>query len=659
MTDEDPVIFVIDDDLSMRATLSDVMRSVGLDVQTFASAQDFLGSKLPDAPACLVLDVRLPGQSGLDLHRVLRESGVELPVVFISGHSDVQMSVRAMKAGAVDFLAKPFRDQDLLDAVHEGVERDRARRGRAVKAAELQERYRSLTEREREIMALVVAGHPNKQTAGNLGLAEVTVKAHRQQIMHKMKARSLPELVRMATQTARCAGQGLTSSWRAHKPLVEGTLHPRTGRRSGGSTIARQFGWEGKGRGWCTHARPRGAGGDADDGSALCTWRTGNAAPGWRVHPVPEPIPRGAARPTALLLAPASAHPSRESMQKLAHELSLKADLDPEWAALPLALVEHEDRPALLLDDAGGEPLHRLIHGPMEPGRCMRLAAGIARALRELHARNLIHKDVKPANVLVDAETGKVRLMGFGIASRLRRERQAAEPPELIAGTLAYMAPEQTGRMNRSVDSRSDLYALGVTLYEMLTGSLPFTAADPMEWVHCHIAREAVPPHERCADVPPAVSAIVMKLLAKTPEERYQTAGGVEHDLRRCLASWEARGRIDAFRARRAGHAGPAGHSRKGSTVARTRSRPCSPPSSAWSAAARRSWCSYPAIRASASPRSSTSCTSALVPSRALFASGKFDQYKRDIPYSTLAQAFQGLDPPPSGEERCRTGALA
>ena len=129
MTDEHPVIFIIDDDPSMRATLADVMRSVGLAVQTFASAQDFLGSKLPDAPACLVLDVRLPGQSGLDLHRTLAESGIELPVVFISGHGDVQISVRAMKAGAVDFLAKPFRDQDLLDAVHEGIERDRARRG--------------------------------------------------------------------------------------------------------------------------------------------------------------------------------------------------------------------------------------------------------------------------------------------------------------------------------------------------------------------------------------------------------------------------------------------------------------------------------------------------------------------------------------------------
>jgi FixJ family two-component response regulator len=198
LTDEHPVILIIDDDPSMRATLADVMRSVGLAVQTFASAQDFLGSQLPDEPACLVLDVRLPGQSGLDLHRTLAESGVELPVVFISGHGDVQISVQAMKAGAVDFLAKPFRDQDLLDAVQEGIERDRARRGRAVKTAELHKRYRSLTERERDIMALVVLGDPNKQIAAKLALAEVAVKAHRRQIMHKMKAGSLPELVRMA-----------------------------------------------------------------------------------------------------------------------------------------------------------------------------------------------------------------------------------------------------------------------------------------------------------------------------------------------------------------------------------------------------------------------------------------------------------------------------
>ena len=153
-----------------------------------------------------------------------------------------------------------------------------------------------------------------------------------------------------------------------------------------------------------------------------------------------------------------------------------------------------------------------------------------------MHERGLIHKDIKPANILVDAASGGVWLTGFGIASRLPREHQAPAPPEVIAGTLAYMAPEQTGRMNRSVDSRSDLYALGVTLYEMLTGQLPFTAADPMGWVHCHIARQPAPPDERVAGIPGPLSAIAMKLLAKTAEERYQTASGLEADLQRCLS---------------------------------------------------------------------------------------------------------------------------
>src|SRR5262249_21259409 len=146
-----------------------------------------------------------------------------------------------------------------------------------------------------------------------------------------------------------------------------------------------------------------------------------------------------------------------------------------------------------------------------------------------------------------DTATGEVRLTGFGIASRLPRERPVAEPPEMIAGTLAYMAPEQTGRMNRSVDSRSDLYACGVTLYELLTGTLPFTATDPLEWIHCHIARPPTPPSERVPGIPKPLVAIVMKLLAKTPEERYQTEAGVEADLRRCLVEWEALGRIEPF----------------------------------------------------------------------------------------------------------------
>ena len=182
----------------------------------------------------------------------------------------------------------------------------------------------------------------------------------------------------------------------------------------------------------------------------------------------------------------------------------------------------------LVLTDPGGEPLDRLLGRPMEVAPFLRVAIGLSAALGQLHGRGLIHKDIKPANVLVNSATGQVWLTGFGIASRLPRERQSPDPPEFIAGTLAYMAPEQTGRMNRSIDSRSDLYALGVTLYEMLTGSLPFTASDPMEWVHCHIARQPVPPGERLKDVPAPVSAIIMKLLAKTAEERYQTAAGVE-----------------------------------------------------------------------------------------------------------------------------------
>src|SRR3989441_7212898 len=190
--------------------------------------------------------------------------------------------------------------------------------------------------------------------------------------------------------------------------------------------------------------------------------------------------------------------------------------------------------------------LNSAIGVPMEIGRFLPLALAITAALKEVHQSGLIHKDIKPDNILV-SETGDVQLTGFDIASRLPRERQLPAPPEFIAGTLAYMAPEQTGRMNRSIDARSDLYALGVTLYEALTGSLPFSASDPMEWVHCHIARQPVSPAERSSNVPVPLAAIIMKLLAKTAEDRYQTAVGVESDLRRCLAEWETQRRIDEF----------------------------------------------------------------------------------------------------------------
>jgi len=234
---------------------------------------------------------------------------------------------------------------------------------------------------------------------------------------------------------------------------------------------------------------------------------------------------------STLALSPVMERPAPGSLRKIEHEFSLKEDLDPAWAVRPLALTQDQGRTMLLLEDPGGEPLDQLLKEPMELQQLLRIAIGLAAALNQLHRRGLIHKDLKPSNVLVNAATGQVWLMGFAIALRLPRERQPLEPPELIAGTLAYMAPEQTGRMNRSIDSRTDLYALGVTLYEMLTGVLPFTAADPMEVVHCHIARPPVPPAERRKGIPAAVSAIIMKLLAKAAEERYQTAAGLERDV--------------------------------------------------------------------------------------------------------------------------------
>jgi serine/threonine protein kinase len=228
-----------------------------------------------------------------------------------------------------------------------------------------------------------------------------------------------------------------------------------------------------------------------------------------------------------LLLSPVAEYPASETLERLEHEYSLREELDPAWAAQPIAITQQWDRTVLVLEDPGGVPLDQLVGEPLDLAFSLRVAIGLSNVIDRLHQRGLIHKDIKPANVLVNSVSGRCWLKGFGIASRLPRERQSAEAPELVSGTLAYMAPEQTGRMNRSIDSRSDLYSLGVTLYQMLTGSLPFMASDPMEWVHCHIARKPLPPAQRVETIPEAVSAIIMKLLAKTAEERYQTASGL------------------------------------------------------------------------------------------------------------------------------------
>jgi PAS domain S-box-containing protein len=344
-----------------------------------------------------------------------------------------------------------------------------------------------------------------------------------------------------------------------------------------------------------------------------------------------------------LIVLPASEQPTQTILDRIAHEYSFKDELDSTWAVLPLELTrDRGGKLILVLEDPGGELLGGLLGTPMEVGLFLRLAVGVAAALGKVHQHRLIHKDIKPANILVNSASEEVRLTGFGIASRLTRERQSVQPPEFIGGTLAYMAPEQTGRMNRSIDSRTDIYSLGVTLYEMLTGSLPFTASDPMEWIHCHIARQARAPSERATGIPDVLSSIVMKLLAKTAEERYQTAGGIESDLRRCLREWQLHGSIEPF-----------------ALAAQDTSDQLLIPEQLYGREREIATllASFDRVVAQGGPelvlisgyagvgKSSlvNELHKVLVAPRGLFAAGKFDQYKRDIPYATLAQAFQVL----------------
>lgn len=344
---------------------------------------------------------------------------------------------------------------------------------------------------------------------------------------------------------------------------------------------------------------------------------------------------------SVLTVRTVSHQPTSASLNRLSHEFALKHQLADSWAAVPLHLVRDAGHSLLVLQDPGGGVLAAQVGAPMPPRIFLALAIEIAVALGKLHDSGLVHKDIKPAHILVNCADGHVRFTGFGLASRLPRERQAPDAVETIAGTLAYMAPEQTGRTNRSVDSRSDLYSLGVTFYQMLSGVLPFAATEPMEWLHCHIARRPTPFNAALA-LPEMLCQVILKLLAKTPEERYQTASGLAHDLQRCLERWDAQQSIPRFKLDEHGSRGRLsipeklyGRDREVQNLIEVFDRVVGNATPELIVIS-----GYSGVGKSSVVNE---LHRVLVPPRGIFASGKFDQYKRDIPYSTLVQAFQGL----------------
>ncbi|XXX78326.1 ATP-binding sensor histidine kinase [Sorangium sp. So ce134] len=339
-------------------------------------------------------------------------------------------------------------------------------------------------------------------------------------------------------------------------------------------------------------------------------------------------------------------------LEWLRSELDFGRTLRTPAAMRSTGLVTYEGRPALVMEDFDGAPLDNLLEGPMAVERFLPLAARIVQAVAEVHRQGIVHKDLKPQNIFVSREGGDVRIAGFGIATRLPGNRMAAQPPRLIEGTFPYMSPEQTGRVNRATDDRSDLYSLGVTFYEMLTGRLPFYAMDPLEWVHCHIARLPIPPAEIEPSVPEALCAIVMKLLAKTAEERYQSAAGLADDLDRCMAALRSTGRIEPFAL------GDRDLSERFQIPQKLygRDEELGVLLDAFERVAAGTAALVLVSGYSGIGKSSLvhELYRPIVRERAFFVSGKFEQYKRDIPYSTIVQALRALvlDILAEGEER-------
>ncbi|MBY5399469.1 AAA family ATPase [Rhizobium leguminosarum] len=344
---------------------------------------------------------------------------------------------------------------------------------------------------------------------------------------------------------------------------------------------------------------------------------------------------------TVLVVAPSSEQPHPDHIARLEHELSLSAELDPAWAAVPRAICIVNDRPALILADPGGLPLKIAAGSQMDLGVFLEVAIALSSAVAQSHRHGLVHQDVRPANILMGG-AGIVRLIGFGLAIPCDSRRRAKRAESPAGRSYPYMSPEQSDRAERTIDSRSDLYSVGVTLFEMLTGSLPFTATEPLEWIHCHVARQPPAPGSLRKGLPPVVDEIILRLLAKSPDDRYQTADGVVSDLKQCLSAYTATGEIARFKLgerdipdRLRSSKNVHGRRREVDVLVGSYERVV------------KSGLTEVIMISGYSGVGKTSILrelrSAIAPNATFIASGKFDQYNRDIPYATVTEAFEGI----------------